>query len=205
MMPVDIKPSIYIDFNKKHNNERPKLKVADNVRISKFKKTFAKGYVPNWSEKVSVIKKVKKTNKKEFKGEKVIKRKDNKLYVKWKGYNSSVNSWFVNNDMSEYFPEPKSFGGSVKVELDLSNYATKVDLKIAAGVDTSKFGRKAGLASLKSEVDKLDIDKLEKVPPCLNSLKSKVDKLDVDKLVPVPVDLSKLSDVVKNDFFKKDV
>ena len=93
----------------------------------------------------------------------------------------------------------------VKVELDLSNYATKADLKNATGVDTSKFAKKVDLASLKSNVDKLDIDKLKNVPTNLNNLKSKVDKLDVDKLVPVPVDLSKLSDVVKNDVVKKDV
>ena len=78
--------------------------------------------------------------------------------------------------MSEYFPKPRSFGGRVKVELDLSNYATKTDLKSATGVDTSDFAKKVDLASLKSEVDKLDIDKLEKVPTGLNSLKSKVDK-----------------------------
>ena len=77
--------------------------------------------------------------------------------------------------MSEYFPEPKSFGGRVNVELDSSNYATKVDLKNAVGIDTSKFAKKIDLANLKSDVD----------------------KLDVDKLVLVPVDLSKLSDVVK--------
>ena len=82
--------------------------------------------------------------------------------------------------MSEYFPEPKSLGGKVKVELDLSNYATKADLKNATGVDTSKFAKKVDLASLKSEVDKLDIDKLEKVPTCLNSLKRKADQLDFD-------------------------
>ena len=68
--------------------------------------------------------------------------------------------------MSENFPEVKSSGGRVKVELDLSNYATKVDLKNATGVDTSKFAKKVDLASLKSEVDKW-----EKVPTCLNSLK----------------------------------
>ena len=105
--------------------------------------------------------------------------------------------------MSEYFPEPKSSGGKVKVELDLSNYATKADLKNATGVDTSKFAKNVDLASLKSEVDKLDIDKLEKVPTGLNSLKSKEDKLDIGKLVPVPVGLSKLSDVGKNDVVKK--
>ena len=71
----------------------------------------------------------------------------------------------------------------MKVELDLSNYATKSDLKNATDVDTSKFAKKVDLANLKSNVDKLDID----------------------KLVPVPVDLSKLSDEVKNDVVKKDV
>ena len=99
--------------------------------------------------------------------------------------------------MSEYFQKPKSLEVNVKVELDLSNYATKSDLKNVAGVDISKFTKKVELASLKSEVDKLDTDKLEKVPTGLNSLESKVDKLDVDKLVPVPVDVSKLSDIVK--------
>ena len=91
----------------------------------------------------------------------------------------------------------------MKVELDLSNYATKADLKNANGVDTSKFAKEIDLASLKSNADKLDIDKLKIVPSILSNLKSKVDKLDVDKLVPVPVDLSKLSDVAKNDVAKK--
>ena len=99
--------------------------------------------------------------------------------------------------MSEYFPEPKSFGRRVKFELDLSNYATKADLKNATGVDTLKFAKKVDLARLKSNVDKLDIDKLKNVPGSLSNLKSKVDKLDFDKLVPVPVDFSKLSDVLK--------
>ena len=67
--------------------------------------------------------------------------------------------------------------------------------KNATGVDTSKFAKKVDLASLKSNVDNLDIDKLKNVPTNLGNMKSKVDKLDVDKLVPVPVDLSKLSDV----------
>ena len=106
--------------------------------------------------------------------------------------------------MSEYFLGPNSLGGRVKVELDLSNYATKTDLKNATGIDTSSFAKKVDLANLKSNVDKLDIDKLKNVPTNLSNLKSKVDKLDVDKLVPVPVDLSKLSDVVKNDV-RKDV
>ena len=84
----------------------------------------------------------------------------------------------------------------MKFILDLSNYATKADLKNATGVDTSDFPKKTDLANLKSDVDKLDIDKLKNVPTNLSNL-SKVDKLDVDKLVPLPVDLVKLSNVVK--------
>ena len=75
----------------------------------------------------------------------------------------------------------------------------------AAGVDTSKFAKKIDLESWKSNVDKLDIDKLKNVLNNLSNLKSNVDKLDVDKLVLAPVDLSKLSDVVKNDVVEKDV
>ena len=90
--------------------------------------------------------------------------------------------------MSEYFREPKSFGRRVKLELDWSNLATKVHLKNAIGVDTSKFAKKVDLANLKSELNKLDIDKLKNVPSNLSNLKSKVDKLGVDQLVPVPVD-----------------
>ena len=85
--------------------------------------------------------------------------------------------------MSEYFPEPKSLGRRVKFELALSNYCNKNRFKKATGVDTSSFAKKADLASLKSGVD----------------------KLDVDKLVPVPVDLSKVSNVVVNDVVEKDL
>ena len=106
--------------------------------------------------------------------------------------------------MSEYFSELKSSGGRVKIELDLSNYATKTDLENATGVDTSKFAKKIDLASLKSNADKLDIDRLKNVQNNLSNLQSKFVKLDPDKLVPVSVDLSKLSDVVKN-IVKKDV
>ena len=70
----------------------------------------------------------------------------------------------------------------MKVELDLSNYATKTDLKNVTGVDTSKFAKKIDLNNLKSDLDKLDIDKLKNVPTNLSNLKTKVDKLDVDKL-----------------------
>ena len=65
--------------------------------------------------------------------------------------------------MSKHFPKPKSLGANVKVELDLSNYATKADLKNVIGADTSDFVKKADLANLKSHVDKLDIDKLKSV------------------------------------------
>ena len=106
--------------------------------------------------------------------------------------------------MSEYLPEPKSLGGRVKVESDSSSYATKADLKNGTVVGTSKFAKKVDVANLKSNVDKLDIYKLNNVPINLSNLKSKVNKLDIDKLVTIPVDLSKLSDVVKNDVVKKD-
>ena len=86
--------------------------------------------------------------------------------------------------MSQFFPKPfRSFGGNINVKVDLSNYATKTDLKNVTHVDTSSFALKTNLASLKTEVDKLDIE----------------------KLALVPVDLSKLSDVVKNDVVKKAV
>ena len=107
--------------------------------------------------------------------------------------------------MSEYFPKPNSLVANVKVELGLTNYATKTDLKNAAGVDTSSFANNVDLTNLKPDVDKLDIDELKNVLTNLNNFKGKVDELDVDKLVPVTVDLSKLSDVVKNDVVKKDV
>ena len=64
--------------------------------------------------------------------------------------------------MSEYFRKPKCLGTNVKVELDLPNYATKTDLRNATAVETSRFTEKVDLASLKREVDQLDIDKLEK-------------------------------------------
>ena len=86
--------------------------------------------------------------------------------------------------MSQYFPKPfRSFGGNINVKVDLSNYATKTDLKSVTHVDISSFALNANVANLKTEVDTLDIDILG----------------------PVPVDLSKLSDVVKNDVVKKSV
>ena len=85
----------------------------------------------------------------------------------------------------------------MKAELNLSNYATKANLKNATGVD-----KKTDLANLKSDVDKLDIDKLKNVTSGLRSWKSKVDKLDIVKLETTPIDLSKLGEVIKNDAVK---
>ena len=86
--------------------------------------------------------------------------------------------------MSQYFPKPyEPFGGDINVTVDLSNYATKDNIKNITHVDTSSFALKTNLANLKTEVDKLDID----------------------KLATVPVDLSKLINVVKNDVVKKTV
>ena len=91
----------------------------------------------------------------------------------------------------------------MKPELDLSNYATKSDLKNAKGFDTTAFAKKTDLANLKSYVDKLDIDQLKNVPSDLNNLKSKADKLNIGKSETTPIDLIKLSDVVKNEVVKK--
>ena len=85
---------------------------------------------------------MQKTNQKELNIEKIVKRKGGKLYFKWKGYDNSFNNWIDKKGiikMSDYFPKLKSLGTNVKVELDLSNYATKVDLKNATRVDTSSF------------------------------------------------------------------
>ena len=120
MKPINVKDNTYINADKEINDKDPKFKVGDRVRISKYKNIFAKGYSPNWSEEVFVIKKVKntvpwtyvindlngeeitgtfyekelqKTSQEEFRIEKVIRRKGGKLYVKWKGYDNSFNSW----------------------------------------------------------------------------------------------------------------
>ena len=126
MKPIDVKDNTYINADKEINNKNPKFKVGDHVRISKYKNIFAKGYMPNWSEEVFVIKKVKdtipwtyvindlngeenigtlyekelqKTNQEEFRIEKVIRRKGNRLYVKRKGYDNSFNSWIDKKDI----------------------------------------------------------------------------------------------------------
>ena len=83
--------------------------------------------------------------------------------------------------MNQNFAPYRSSGSNIKVELDLSSYATKTDLKNVTHIDVSDFALKQNLASLQSDVDRLDID----------------------KLVPIPLDLSKLTNVVKNDVVKK--
>ena len=120
MKPVDVKLSTYIDSNKEVDDEDPKFKFGDIFRISKYKNILAKVYIPNWSGEIAVLKKVKnnlpwtsvisdlkgeiivgtfyekalqKTNQKEFRVEKVIKRKGAKLYIKWEGYENPFNSW----------------------------------------------------------------------------------------------------------------
>ena len=85
--------------------------------------------------------------------------------------------------MSQYFPKPfnSHFGENIKVKIDMSNYATKTDIKNISHVDTSSFALKTNLANLKTDVHQLDID----------------------IFTPVPVDLTNLSDEVKNDVLKK--
>ena len=125
MKPIDAKSSTCIDSSKEIYNRDPKLKMSDIVKISKYKNIFLKGYFLNWSEEVFVIKKVEntvpwiyvisdlnreeivgifyekqlqKTNRKELRIEKVIKRKGDKLYVKWNGYDNSFNTWINKNE-----------------------------------------------------------------------------------------------------------
>ena len=125
MKPIDVGDESFAEYNEESNEKDAKFKVGDHVRISKYKNIFAKGYSPNWSEEVFVIKKIKgtvpwtyvisesnkediigsfyqkelqKTNQKEFRIEKVIKTKGN-MYVKWKGYNNSFNSWIDKKDL----------------------------------------------------------------------------------------------------------
>ena len=126
MKATDVKDNTYTNIDKEVNDKDPNFKVGDHVRISKYKNIFAKGYTPNWSEEIFVIKGIKntvpwtyvindlngeeiigtfyekelqKTNQEEFRIEKVIKKKGNKLYVKWKGYDNSFNSWIDKKDL----------------------------------------------------------------------------------------------------------
>ena len=127
MKPKDVTDDSFVEYSEETNKKSPKFKVGDNVRISKYKNIFAKGYTPNWCEEVFVVNKVQnpfpwtylindlngeeimgrsyekelqKTDPTEFRIDKVIKRKGNKLYVKWKGYDNSFNSWIDKKDIA---------------------------------------------------------------------------------------------------------
>ena len=120
MKPIDIKGDFYAKYNEDFNKKDPKFKVGDHVRISKYKNIFAKGYTPNWLGEVFVVSKTKnivpwiyvvsdlsgeeitasfyekelqKTSREKIRIEKVLKRKGDKLYIKWKGYDKRFNSW----------------------------------------------------------------------------------------------------------------
>ena len=119
MKTTDVTSDSSAEYNEDSNKKDPKFKVGDRVRISKYKNIFAKGYSQNWSEEVFVVsnmkstvpwtyitsdlngekaacsfyeKELQKTSREKLRIEKVIKRKGDKLYVKWKGYNNSFNS-----------------------------------------------------------------------------------------------------------------
>ena len=106
---------------------------------------------------------MRKTNQIQFR---VIKRKDDRVFVKWESM-IILSTGFMKKILLykiSYFPEPfNRCINKIKVQLDLPNYATKSDLEIAASADKLKFAEKANLPSLKSDINKLDIDKLEKV------------------------------------------
>ena len=126
MKPIDVTSDSYAEYNVDSNEKDPKFKVGDHVRISKYKNIFAKVYTSNWSEEVFVISKIKnrvpwtyvisdlsgeeitgtfyekelqKKNQNEFRIEKISKRKDEKLFVKWKGYDNSFNTWINKKDI----------------------------------------------------------------------------------------------------------
>ena len=120
MKPADVTSDSYAEYNENSNKKDLKFKVGDHVRISKYKNIFAKEYTPNWLEEVFLVSKIKntvywtyvisdlnddlitgsfyerelqKTNQEKFRIGKALKRIGDKLYVKWKGYDSHFNSW----------------------------------------------------------------------------------------------------------------
>ena len=126
MKSKDVTDIKYVEYSEETNKKDPKFKVGENIKISKYKNIFAKGYTPNRSEEVFIINKIQntvpwtylvndlngektkssfyekelqKTDQKEFRIEKVIRNKENKLYVKWKGYDDSFNSWINKKDL----------------------------------------------------------------------------------------------------------
>ena len=126
MKPIDVTDDSYAEYNEDFNKKDPKFKVGDHVRISKYKNIFAKGYAPNWLEEVFVVsgikntvpwtyivselngeeitgifyeKELQKSSQEEFRIEKVLKGKGDKLHVKWKGYDSHFNSCIDKKDL----------------------------------------------------------------------------------------------------------
>ena len=151
-------------------------------------------------------KELQKTTQEILRIEKVLKRKGDKLYFKWIGYDNSFNSWIDKKRphiiMSQYFPKPfRSFRRNIKLKVDLSIYATK-DIKNISHVDTSSFTLKANLASLRTEVDKLNICKLTTVPVDLRKL-SIVDKNDVVKKGAYDKLATKVNNIDTSDFVLK--
>ena len=126
MKPIDVTEGSYAEYNEDSYKKDPKFKVDDHIRISKYKNIFVKEYAPNWSEEAFAVSKIKNTvpwtyvvselngeeitesfYEKEFQRtsheklriEKVLKRKGDKLYAKWKGYDSRFNSWIDEKDL----------------------------------------------------------------------------------------------------------
>ena len=126
MKPIDVNSDSYAEYNEDSNVTKPKFKVGDDVRISKYKNIFAKGYTQNWLEGFYFVSKIRdkvpwiyvisdlygepitgsfygkelqKTNQKEVRIEKVLKRNVDKLYAEWKGYDDLFNSWIDKKDL----------------------------------------------------------------------------------------------------------
>ena len=126
MKPIDVTGYSYVEYNEDSNKKGRKFKVNDHVRIPTYKNIFAKSYVPIWSEEVFIVNEIKntvpwtytindlngepitgtfyekelqKSNQKEFRIEQILKRKGDKFYVKWKGYDNSFNSWINKKDI----------------------------------------------------------------------------------------------------------
>ena len=172
MKPIDVKnkKGVYID---EHNEKDSKFKVGDRVRISRYKNIFAKRYAPNWSSEIFIVDKINDTvtytyNLKDLNAEEIIGSfYDNEL--------QKTKFLFADNYKMSYYPPYKSSSNNVKVELDLTNYATKTDLKNITHVDVSSFASKTNLAALKTEVDKIDADKLKTTPTYLAKLTNAVE------------------------------
>ena len=125
MKPINVMDDSYVDYDEDFNKKDPKFKIGDHVRISKCKNIFANEYTPNWFEEVFIVSKIKntvpqtyvndlngekitgsfykkelqKSNQIEFRIEKMLKRKGDKLYVKWKGQDNPFNSWIDKEDL----------------------------------------------------------------------------------------------------------